>query len=49
MSEHDARANDHALAADDRVLSVYETAGGRLWILTEADRSSTTVLRPSDY
>lgn len=49
VSEHDARANDHALAADDRVLSVYETAGGRLWILTEADRSSTTVLRPSDY
>ena len=49
VSEHDAQANDHAVHANGRVLSAYDTAGGRLWILTEADRSATTVLLPSDY
>jgi hypothetical protein len=45
----DARANERALAAGARVLSAYDTAGGRLWIITEADRSATTVLLPSEY
>ena len=49
VSDHDARANDHAVAHGARVLSAYETAGGRLWIITEADRSATTVLLPSEY
>ena len=49
VSEHDAQVNDHALAHGDRVLSAYETTGGRLWIITEADRSATTVLLPSEY
>ena len=45
----DARANDYALEQGARVLSAYDTAGGRLWIITEADRSATTVLLPSEY
>ena len=49
VSTHDARANDHAVAHDGRVLSAYETPGGRIWIITEADRSATTVLLPSEY
>ncbi|MDT0631948.1 hypothetical protein [Rubrivirga litoralis] len=49
VSDHDAQANDHAAAHGARVLSAYETAGGRLWIITEADRSATTVLLPSEY
>ena len=49
LSEHDAQANDHALAHGARVLSAYETAAGRLWVITEADRSATTVLLPSEY
>ena len=49
VSTHDARANEHAVARGARVLSAYETAGGRLWIITEADRSATTVLLPSEY
>lgn len=49
VSEHDARANDRAVEEGTRVLSAYETAGGRLWIITEADRSATTVLLPSEY
>ena len=49
VSDHGARANDRAVEGGTRVLSAYETPGGRLWILTEADRSATTVLLPSDY
>ena len=45
----DARANDRTLDAGARVLSAYETPGGRVWIITEADRSATTVLLPSEY
>ena len=51
LSRDDALANDLALdpACPARVLSAYETAGGRLWVITEADRSATTVLLPSEY
>ena len=55
VSEHDAQANDRSVAGDGtspngtRVLSAYQTRGGKLWVLTEADRSATTVLLPSDY
>ena len=47
----DAQANDLALDPDTaaRLLSAYDTAAGRLWIITEADRSATTVLLPSEY
>ena len=51
LSRDDALANDLAIdpACPARVLSAYETAGGRLWVITEADRSATTVLLPSEY
>lgn len=51
LSPGDALANDLALdpACPARVLSAYETRGGRLWVITEADRSATTVLLPSEY
>ena len=49
VSDQDARANDHAVTEGTRVLSAYETTGGRIWIITEADRSATTVLLPSEY
>lgn len=46
----DASANNCALITGDRLLSVYHTdAGARFWILTEADRSFTTVLLPEEY
>lgn len=46
---HDARANREALDTGVRILSAYDTAAGRLWIITEADRSATTILLPSEY
>lgn len=46
----DRKANDEACRYGFRVLSVYRTlAGLRFWIITEADRSATTVLMPEDY
>lgn len=46
----DAIENTHAIAAGNRILSSYDvTADERIWVITEADRSSTTLLCPSDY
>jgi hypothetical protein len=45
----DRRANELALIDGTRLLSVYQTkAGVRFWIVTEADRSLTTVLLPEE-
>jgi hypothetical protein len=46
----DARLNDEALLDGSRILSVYILQSGvRIWIITEADRSATTVLLPDEY
>lgn len=49
LGAEDKRANDRALARDERVFSAYDVDGARVWIITEADRSSTCVLLPSEY
>lgn len=50
VDAHDRAANDDALKAGERLLSVYRSANGTtFWVITEADRSATTVLLPSDY
>jgi hypothetical protein len=46
----DARSNQSALGEGDRLMSVYrDRAGERFWIITEWDRSVTTILLPEDY
>lgn len=46
----DREANEDALAHGGRVFSVYHTRKGvKLWIITEADRSATTILLPEEY
>lgn len=45
----DALANEAAVVHGNRVISTYEVAGERLWIITEADRSATTLLLPEEY
>ena len=46
----DARDNDRSVKQGFRILSVYRTCKGeKLWIITEADRSLTTLLLPSEY
>jgi hypothetical protein len=45
----DAAMNDQALVDGDRLLSAYGDGQKRFWIITEADRSVTTILMPDDY
>ena len=46
----DKQANDDALKVGARLLSAYHTGSGqKFWIITEADRSATTVLLPEEY
>ena len=46
----DWEANEEALREDARILSAYHSTGGiKFWIITEGDRSATTVLLPDDY
>ena len=45
----DRRQNEIALREGYRVLSSYEVPAGRVWIITEADRSVTTILLPEEY
>ena len=50
LGEKDRRENEWALLSGDRLLSAYALPdGGRVWVITEADRSATTVLLPSEY
>ena len=45
----DRHQNERALRNGARVLSSYPVGEGKLWIVTEADRSVTTVLLPEEY
>lgn len=50
LGAEDLAANDRALRTGERLLSAYHLPGGRkVWIITEWDRSVTTVLLPSEY
>lgn len=50
VDSEDARSNEDALRDGERLLSVYVLKSGeKIWIITEADRSVTTILLPSDY
>lgn len=46
----DRRANEQALIDGSRIFSVYKLdEQTTLWVITEADRSSTCILFPNDY
>jgi hypothetical protein len=50
VDEHDQQANDDALRDGSRILSAYVlTTGVKIWIITEADRSSSCCLLPEEY
>ena len=50
VCQEDKAANNRALRDGDRLLSAYHAPDGkRFWIITEADRSATTILLPDDY
>jgi len=46
----DWNLNDQALDDGDRLLSSYRTSKGeRIWVISESDRSVTTILLPDEY
>jgi hypothetical protein len=50
LSEEDKRENTLSLEQGFRLLSAYRAKdGSTFWIITEADRSVTSVLLPKDY
>ena len=50
LDEHDRKENELALRRGLRLLSAYQTREGvRIWVITEWDRSVTTLLLPEEY
>ncbi len=51
VSKRDKKENKFALKNGFRIVSAYTlpNTGMKIWIITEADRSSTTILLPSEY
>jgi hypothetical protein len=50
VPKEDARENERSVREGFRILSSYPlSTGATCWILTEADRSVTTILKPEDY
>ncbi len=49
LCPEDTLANDTAVQQGGRLLSAYGQGASRFWVITEADRSVTTLLLPQDY
>lgn len=50
LCEADKKENELSLKKGFRILSAYKTSENvKLWIITESDRSATTILLPSEY
>lgn len=50
MPAEDIETNNQAIIDGDRIMSAYtSSAGTKFWIITEADRSYTTILLPEEY
>ena len=50
LCDEDRRENDFSVDKPLRIFSAYHTTEGvKVWVITEADRSATTILLPSEY
>jgi len=49
LDDEDKAANQEALGNWDRLFSAYIVRDVKFWVITEADRSVTTILLPSEY
>jgi hypothetical protein len=50
LDDYDRNENEYSLQNGFRILSNYTQSNGeRVWVITEADRSSTCILLPSEY
>ena len=49
MCNDDKKMNDHALGREERIFAAYKNDDCKIYIITEADRSHTTILFPNEY
>jgi hypothetical protein len=50
LEDEDKKENELSLQQGFRLLSAYEISTGlKIWVITERDRSATTLLLPSEY
>ncbi len=49
MDADDQQSNREAITEGSRIFSAYTVQGTKFWVITEADRSSTTILLPLEY
>ena len=49
LGREDKQENELSIREGFRILSSYDVDGDKLWIITEADRSATTLLLPDEY
>ncbi len=50
LEDEDKKENELSLARGFRIFSSYKlNSGTRVWVITEADRSATTILLPDEY
>lgn len=49
LDDDDKAANDAAVRDERRIVSAYKIGEATIWIITEWDRSATTLLLPEDY
>ena len=49
LDPEDKTTNDRAVKDGDRILSSYLIGGEKVWVITEWDRSVTTLLLPEEY
>lgn len=51
LCDGDKRENEMGIQGSDatRLLSAYETEHGKIWIITDIDRTATTILLPEEY
>jgi len=49
LCDEDKALNNDAVKEGNRILSAYSHDNEKIWIITESDRSCTTVLFPSEY
>jgi hypothetical protein len=49
LDTHDRRENERSMRQSWRIFSSYTVGGKTVWIITEANRSVTTILLPEEY
>jgi len=49
LGSDDHEANARAIVEGSRILSAFVYSGVKFWLITESDRSATTILLPEEY